>query len=264
MAASTWLRLPPRLPASSSPPTPVRAVPEMSSAVISARHPKVHPCRTAATTPGRAAGSRTYRADLTPVAPIVRPARTSRGGTWSRAPRTPTATEGTAPSRTTPRTAATAGSASVSVVAAVAGVALFVIDARTHRLPNAITYPTVAAVAVLLAAAALASGTWDAALRALLGALVLGGAYLLLHLVNRTGLGLGDVKLAVLLGLVTAWYGWPVLWAAAFLPFLIGGAVAIVLLVSRRASRGTALAFGPYMLTGTALALTIARALGPG
>ncbi len=150
------------------------------------------------------------------------------------------------------------------VVAAVAGVALFVIDARTHRLPNAITYPTVAAVAVLLAAAALASGTWDAALRALLGALVLGGAYLLLHLVNRTGLGLGDVKLAVLLGLVTAWYGWPVLWAAAFLPFLIGGAVAIVLLVSRRASRGTALAFGPYMLTGTALALTIARALGPG
>ena len=145
------------------------------------------------------------------------------------------------------------------VVAAVAGAALFAVDARTHRLPNAITYPTTATVAVLLAVAAALDGAWDAALRALLGALALGGAYLLLHLVNRTGLGLGDVKLAVLLGLVAAWFGWPVLWATAFLPFLVGGVWAIGLLVARRATRTTAIAFGPFMLVGAVLALTAAR-----
>jgi len=145
------------------------------------------------------------------------------------------------------------------VVAATAGAALWVIDARTHRLPDALTYPTTAVVAALLALAALAGGTWDAALRALLGGLLLGGAYLLLHLVHRSGMGRGDVKLAALLGLVTAWYGWSTLVAAAVLPILLGGSVALALMASRRASRGTALAFGPYLLAGAAIALTLTR-----
>ncbi|MFE5308835.1 prepilin peptidase [Isoptericola sp. NPDC056605] len=145
------------------------------------------------------------------------------------------------------------------VVAAVAGAALWVIDARTHRLPDALTYPTTAVVGALLALAALGGGTWDTALRALLGGILLGGAYLLLHLVHRSGMGRGDAKLAALLGLVTAWYGWSTLVAAAVLPILLGGAVAIVLMATRRASRGTALAFGPYLLTGAAIGVTLAR-----
>lgn len=158
------------------------------------------------------------------------------------------------PSATTPAIA----------VAACAGVALFVIDRHTHRLPNAITYPTTAVVAVLLLGAALVDNTWDAALRAALGALTLGLIYLVLHLINPAGLGFGDVKLAVLLGMITAWYGWPALWATAMLPFLIGGFVAIALLVTRRATRKTAIAFGPFMLIGAALALTAARVVGSG
>ncbi|MFF2453562.1 prepilin peptidase [Isoptericola sp. NPDC058082] len=145
------------------------------------------------------------------------------------------------------------------VVAAVAGAALWVIDARTHRLPDALTYPTTAVVGALLALAALGGGTWDKALRALLGGLLLGGAYLLLHLAHRSGMGRGDAKLAALLGLVTAWYGWSTLVAAAVLPILLGGAVAIVLMATRRASRGTSLAFGPYLLAGAAIAVTLAR-----
>lgn len=145
------------------------------------------------------------------------------------------------------------------VVAAVAGVALGVIDAATHRLPNALTYPATAVVAVLLAAAATAGDTWDAALRALLGAGALGVGYLLLHLISPSGLGLGDVKLAVLLGMVGAWYGWTTLWAVALLPFLVGGVVALALIAARRATRKTAIAFGPAMLAGAAIALTAAR-----
>ncbi len=148
------------------------------------------------------------------------------------------------------------------LVATLGAVPLFVIDVRTHRLPNALTYPTTAVVGLLLLAAGATGGTWDAVSRSLLGALVLGAAYLLLHLVNPSGLGFGDVKLSVLLGMLSAWFGWPVLWATAMLPFLLGGVVALGLLAARRATRTTAIAFGPFMLAGTALALTTARLLG--
>ncbi|NNU26466.1 prepilin peptidase [Isoptericola sediminis] len=146
-------------------------------------------------------------------------------------------------------------------VAAVAGLALFAVDVRTHRLPDALTYPTTALVAVLLTVAGAVTGAWDVAARGLLGAAVLGGGYLVLHLLHRSGLGLGDVKLAVLLGLVSAWFGWPVLAATAVLPFLLGGTAALVLLATRRATRSTAIAFGPFMLGGAAVALTAHRLL---
>ncbi|WP_277208327.1 prepilin peptidase [Isoptericola croceus] len=144
-------------------------------------------------------------------------------------------------------------------VAGVSGVALFAIDLGTHRLPNALTYPTTAVVAVLLVGAGALDGDWDAVSRSLLGALALGVGYLMLHLINPSGLGFGDVKLAVLLGMVTAWFGWPVLWATMLLPFLLGGLVAAVLLITRRADRKTAIAFGPYMLLGALVALSAGR-----
>ncbi|WP_418277926.1 prepilin peptidase [Isoptericola jiangsuensis] len=150
-----------------------------------------------------------------------------------------------------PATAAT-------VVLAAASVPLFVIDLRTHRLPDAITLPSTALVLLLLASAGLVTG--DPALwRSLLGGIVLGGAYLLLHVVNPAGLGFGDVKLAVPLGLVSAWYGWPVLWGTVILPFFLGGIVGLVLIVARRATRRTAIAFGPFMIAGAAIVLTGVR-----
>ncbi|SKC47490.1 prepilin peptidase [Krasilnikoviella flava] len=145
------------------------------------------------------------------------------------------------------------------VAVAAGGAALGVVDARTHRLPDALSYPTTAAVAALLLLAAAGSGAWDAALRALVGGLALGAAYLALHLVSPAGMGRGDVKLAVPLGMIGAWYGWSTLLAAAALPFLLGGIVSIVLIAARRATRTTALPFGPFMLLGTAIAVTAAR-----
>lgn len=145
------------------------------------------------------------------------------------------------------------------VVAAAAGTALFVVDVRTHRLPDALTLPATVTVGALLALAALAADDGAALARALAGAAALGGLYLLLHLAHRPGLGLGDVKLAPLVGLLAAWAGWTVWWAALVLPFVVGGVVALGLVVARRATRTTAIAFGPFMLVGTALALTAAR-----
>ncbi len=148
------------------------------------------------------------------------------------------------------------------VVAAVAGAALGVVDARTHRLPDAVTLPAVAAAALLLGLAGAASDDDGRLLRSVAAAAVLGGAYLLLHLVNRRGLGLGDVKLAVLLGLPAGWAGWDAVWWTGVLPFLLGGLAALALVMTRRATRHTALAFGPWMLAGAAAALSLARLAG--
>jgi leader peptidase (prepilin peptidase)/N-methyltransferase len=70
-------------------------------------------------------------------------------------------------------------------------------------------------------------------------------------------MGLGDVKLLGLLGLVLGWFGWGVLLAGVFLGLLTGAAVSIVLLAARRAGWRTALPFGPPLLVGAVLALAL-------
>ncbi|QAY69963.1 prepilin peptidase [Xylanimonas protaetiae] len=146
------------------------------------------------------------------------------------------------------------------VVVGLAGAAHAVVDARTHRLPDAVTLPALALTAGLLALAAAAGGDGGRLVRALAGGAVLGGAYLLLHLAQRRGLGLGDVKLAVLLGLPAGWAGWDAVWWTGVLPFLLGGLAAVALVVARRATLATAIAFGPWMLLGAAVTLALARA----
>ncbi|MCL2595655.1 MAG: A24 family peptidase [Promicromonosporaceae bacterium] len=144
-----------------------------------------------------------------------------------------------------------------------AGAALLVIDGRTHRLPNAITLPGIVLVFALLGAAALGCGDARPLQGALFGGVGLGAMYGLLHAASPQGLGAGDVKLAVLLGLPAGWLGWEALWLTALLPFLIGGLAALVLVVTHRATRHTAIAFGPYMLLGWALALTLVKGATP-
>ena len=129
-------------------------------------------------------------------------------------------------------------------------VALSLIDLDTHRLPNAIVYPAAVVLLVLLSVVSAVSGDWGALLRGLLGAVVLGGAYLVLALAVPGGMGLGDVKLAVILGLVLAYLGWGPLAVGAFGGFLVGGTVAIALVLAGRARMGSGVPFGPSMLVG--------------
>ncbi|MBC2868268.1 prepilin peptidase [Streptomyces mexicanus] len=136
-----------------------------------------------------------------------------------------------------------------SLVAPV-GVLLALVDQRVHRLPDVLTLPLAALTAVLLGGAALlpaAAGSWPGVL---LGAVVLGGAYFLLFLVNPSGLGFGDVKLALALGAALGWYGWPVVVAGAVAGLLYGGCYGLGLILLRRAGRGAVMPLGPFMLGG--------------
>ncbi|MEW1777979.1 A24 family peptidase [Streptomyces sp. NPDC086777] len=137
------------------------------------------------------------------------------------------------------------------------GVLLAVVDFRVQRLPDPLTLPLAAAALALLGAAALLpehAGDW---LTSLYAALALGGAYFVLFLVNPAGMGFGDVKLALGTGAVLGWYGWPTVLLGTFAGFLLGALYGGALVVVRRAGRKTAIAFGPFLITGAFAGLLV-------
>ncbi|GAA4902887.1 prepilin peptidase [Streptomyces coeruleoprunus] len=136
-------------------------------------------------------------------------------------------------------------------------VLLAAVDRRVHRLPDQVTLPLAAAAPLLLGGAALlprSAGSWPLSL---LGAAALGGAYLVLFLVNPHGMGFGDVKLALSLGAALGWYGWGILFLGAFAGFALGAAYGFGLIALRRATRKSAIPFGPFMIGGALLGVLL-------
>ncbi len=113
--------------------------------------------------------------------------------------------------------------------------------------------------AVLLVGGAALDGAATDLGRAGLGAAIYFGALLLLALLARGGFGMGDVKLAVLLGLLTAYQSWDALAVAAFGGFVLGGAVSVVLLALRRVGRKSTIPFGPSMIVAAYVAIPCAE-----
>jgi leader peptidase (prepilin peptidase) / N-methyltransferase len=141
------------------------------------------------------------------------------------------------------------------LVAAGYGLLFGAVDVACRRLPNQVLASAAVATGVLLAVAAEVQQAPGPLLRAGLGGSVLGLGYLTLALLSGGQVGMGDVKLAALLGVLLGWAGWPAVLLGGVLPYLLGGSVALVLLLARRARRGTQLPFAPPMLAGALLAL---------
>lgn len=145
------------------------------------------------------------------------------------------------------------------------GVALALIDLDVHRLPDTIVLPS---YPVALALLALASGNpggeahWPALIRAALGAVILLAAYFVMLLVYPAGMGFGDVKLAGVLGLYLAWFGWWPVAVGFFAPFFLGGLYAIGLVLAHRAGRKSGVPFGPWMVLGTWVAIAVGEVVG--
>lgn len=138
------------------------------------------------------------------------------------------------------------------------GAWLLVIDARTHRLPNWIVLPMLGGVMVLTIVDALVTGANASLIRAAAGMLFLGGFYTLMRAASRGGIGGGDVKLAVVIGLVLGWHGWQALAIGAASAFVLAALYALVLMALRRANRSTRIAFGPWMIIGAILGVVAA------
>jgi leader peptidase (prepilin peptidase) / N-methyltransferase len=128
-------------------------------------------------------------------------------------------------------------------------VALAIIDIRTRRVPNKIVLP--AAALVLLAQIAIAPDRWFEWTLASLGAF---GFFFVIARLNPSGLGMGDVKLALLLG---AALGWAVV-AALVIGFVAAAGAGLVMLARYGwAGRKATIPLAPFLAVGGIVALFI-------
>lgn len=146
---------------------------------------------------------------------------------------------------------AAGGPVAAHLLLAALTVVLVATDLSTRRLPNVVVGPGVLGLAGLLAL----TEEWSALGRAGIAAAALFAVFLGLAVISPAGMGMGDVKLAALLGLALGFAGWDVVLLGMLAGFALHAVVSLVLLATRRVGRTTQLPFGPALLVGAVLAL---------
>ena len=140
-------------------------------------------------------------------------------------------------------------------------IALALIDLDVHKLPNVIVVPAYAVSAALFAAASVLSGDFGPLIGSGIAMAGLFLAYLVMALVYPGGMGLGDVKLAGVLGIYLGWAGWGAVAVGAFSAFLLAGVFSIILIATKRAGRKSGIPFGPWMFAGAWLGIVIGNSV---
>ena len=133
--------------------------------------------------------------------------------------------------------------------------ALAVIDARTKRLPNRIMFPLYAFGAVGLTLASAVGHEWWRLIAAAGAAALLYGLFWLFRFFGP--MGFGDVKLVGVLGLYLGWVGLPAVVTGLILGMLAAALTGIGMMIVRRATLKTELAYGPYLIAGSWAALAL-------
>ncbi len=142
--------------------------------------------------------------------------------------------------------------------------ALAIIDIETHRLPNVIVLPGYAVGVALLGTAALLQGDLVGLGRMAAGAGILFLFYFVLAMISPRGMGMGDVKLAGVLGLFLGSLGWGQLAVGAGAAFVLGGLFSVILLITKRAGRKSGIPCGPWMLLGAWVGIFAGPAIAGG
>lgn len=126
--------------------------------------------------------------------------------------------------------------------------AIFVSDLIYTTIPDEIVFPTLFIVFIYLVFQPL-----NFLISNFLISLLTAGFFYLLVLITRgRGMGLGDVKLAGLMGLIL---GWPKIIVALYLAFLTGAFFGVILILLKKKKFGQHIAFGPFLTTATFVSL---------
>ncbi len=124
-------------------------------------------------------------------------------------------------------------------------VALAMIDARTMLLPDSLTQPLLWAGLLLNLGTSGFVPLADAVIGAVAGYVSLWLVATGFRLVTgKEGMGQGDWKLLAALG---AWFGWQALPVIVLLASVAGALIGVIQILRKRASRGQAVPFGPYL-----------------
>ena len=129
-----------------------------------------------------------------------------------------------------------------------------IIDYITHRLPRGVTFRAAIVGGPLLALAAINyddNGRIGVMFTSFVITLVL---FSLLAAFSKGGIGGGDVRLAPVLAMFLGWLGASHVYIGLGSGFILGGVVAAGMLITRRASTSTRIAFGPFLCIGAVIA----------
>ena len=122
--------------------------------------------------------------------------------------------------------------------------AIIIFDLKYLVIPDEVLYPLIGAALLRLPF----SHQWSVIPVALASGAFLYSLYLI---TKKKGMGLGDVKLALLLGLVL---GWPKILVAYFIAFLTGAGIGVILVLSKKKRLKDKIAFGPFLLIAMLMA----------
>jgi len=126
-------------------------------------------------------------------------------------------------------------------------IVLMVIDLERGLILNRIVYPAMVAallISVFLPGLAIVPGIKYSAIGGGIGF----GLALLVVILSRGGMGLGDVKMAALMGFAI---GFPLIFFTLILAAIIGGVVAAVLLLAKKKKRKEGIPFAPILSLAT-------------
>ncbi len=125
-----------------------------------------------------------------------------------------------------------------------------IIDYTTHRLPRGVTFRAAIVGGPLLTLAAINHDD-NSRIGVMFASFVVTLAlFALLAAFSKGGIGGGDVRLAPVLAMFLGWLGASHLYIGLGSGFILGGVVAAGMLVTRRASVSTRIAFGPFLCIG--------------
>jgi leader peptidase (prepilin peptidase)/N-methyltransferase len=146
--------------------------------------------------------------------------------------------------------------AAIAAFLAAVLVVIAAIDSASFRIPNRIVVPSTAIV--LAANIALSPGR---ATEFVLATLLAGFALLIPNLIRSSWMGMGDVKLGMLLG---AALGWGVVGALEIAFISVLPVALFIRLRGGRDARSAVLPFGPFMAFGALVVLIVPRLAGIG
>jgi leader peptidase (prepilin peptidase)/N-methyltransferase len=124
------------------------------------------------------------------------------------------------------------------------------IDITTHRLARSVTMRAAFIGGPLLSIAAIVNnhpGKIGVMALSFTATLL---TFMALSLASKRGIGAGDVRLAAALAMFLGCLGATYVFQGLALGFMLGGVVALLLLITRKATRNTRIAFGPYICIG--------------
>ena len=132
-----------------------------------------------------------------------------------------------------------------------------IIDYATHRLPRGVTFRAAIVGGPLLFLAAINIDDNGRILVMFASFVVTLALFALLTAVSKGGIGGGDVRLAPVLAMFLGWLGASHVYIGLGSGFILGGVAAAGMLVTRRASASTRIAFGPFLCIGAVIALFV-------